>query len=97
VYADCKRKYLEEKNNLEDLVLETLSFLEPMTFSQIILDFDNEKLSKFPTFSKEDLENVIHKLEKKKKLKRITIDKEVGWIKIQRKRSWLQNFLYYFK
>jgi DNA-directed RNA polymerase alpha subunit len=88
---------LEEKNNLVDLVLETLSFLEPMTFSQIILDFNSEQLLKFPNFSKEDLEEVIKKLEKKKLLKRVVIDKEVGWIKIQRKRSWFQKLLYYLK
>lgn len=79
------------KNNLEDLVLITLSFFEPMTFSQIILDFDNEKLIDFPNFDQEQLQDIINKLEKKKLLKRVVIDKEVGWIKIQPKKTWLKR------
>jgi hypothetical protein len=76
---------------IEELVLGTTSFFEPMTLSQIILDFDDKKLSNFPDFDKEQLIQIIKYLEKKKILKKVTIDKEVGWIKIQPKRSWLQK------
>jgi hypothetical protein len=79
--------------SLEELVLMTLSFFEPMTFSQIILDFDTDKLVNFPNFNKQDLEEIINKLEKQKLLKRVTIDKEIGWIRIQRKRSWFKRLL----
>lgn len=79
------------KTNLEDLVLETLSFFEVMTFSNIILDFDNEKLKKFPDFDKEQLQEIINKLEKKKLIKRTTIGKEMGWIRIHPKRSWFKR------
>ncbi|MDD4974083.1 MAG: hypothetical protein PHY93_07010 [Bacteriovorax sp.] len=73
---------------LENLVLATLSFFEPMTFSQIILDFDSDLLKDFPDFDKEQLQNIINLLEKKKLIKRVTIDKERGWIRIHPKRSW---------
>jgi hypothetical protein len=82
----------KQNDSLEDLVLVTLSFFEAMTFSQIILDFDSEAVKKFPDFDKEQLQKIINKLEKQKLLKRVVLDKEVGWIKIQRKRSWLNSF-----
>ena len=77
----------KELTKLEELVLGTLSFLEPMTFSQVILDFNSEKLLSFPEFDKDQLQNTINSLEKKKLLKKVVIDKEEGWIRIQPKRS----------
>lgn len=79
------------KNNLEELVLVTLSFFEPMTLSQIILDFDNEKLKDFPDFDKEQLQEIITILEKKKLIQRVLIDKEAGWLRMQPKKSWLKR------
>lgn len=76
------------KTNLEELVLVTLSFFEPMTFSKIILDFDSELIRDFPDFDKEQLQSIINKLESKKLIKRVTIDKEIGWIRVRPKRSW---------
>jgi transcription initiation factor IIE alpha subunit len=73
---------------LENLVLATLSFFEPMTFSQIILDFDSDLLKDFPNFDKEQLQDIINLLEKKKLIKRVTIDKERGWLRVHPKRSW---------
>lgn len=66
----------------------TFSFFEPMTWSKLIMDLDSEKLKDFPDLDKEHLEEVIHSLLKKKLLKKITIDKEVGWIRIHPKRAW---------
>lgn len=87
---------MEANKNLENLVLMTLSFFEPMTFSQIILDFDNEQLKNFPQFDKETLQEILEILRKKKLIKEVKIDKEIGWIKVQRKRVWwkriFQNF-----
>jgi hypothetical protein len=81
----------KENLELEELVLGTTSFFEPMTLSKIILDFDDKKLLNFPDFDKEQLIQIIKYLEKKKKLKKVTIDKEVGWVKVQPKRSWLKK------
>lgn len=85
---------MSDQKKLTDLVLVTLSFFEPMTFSQIILDFDEEKLLDFPNFDKDQLQEIINELEKKKILKRVIIDKEIGWIKVQPRKSWLKKILY---
>ncbi len=77
---------------LNDLVLSTLSFYEPMTFSRIILDFDNNSLSDFPEFTKEDLQEILKVLEKKKLIKRVTLDKEEAWIRVLPKRAWWKRF-----
>jgi hypothetical protein len=80
-----------KKTKLEELVLKTLSFYEPMTFSNIILDFDDESLKEFPTFDKEQLQQIIVKLEKMKLIKQVLIEKETGWVRIHTKRSWLNT------
>lgn len=74
--------------NLENLVLRTLSFFEPMTFSQIILDFDNDQLKDFPSFDQVHLREIITLLEKRKLVKKVKLEHDVGWIKIYPKRSW---------
>lgn len=76
------------KSKLEELVLMTLSFYEPMTFSNIILDFDNDQLKDFPDFSREELVDILALLKKKKLIKQITLDKEAAWIRVYPKRSW---------
>lgn len=73
---------------LEDLVLSTLSFYEPMTFSNIILDFDSEALSEFPQFDKEELQQILVQLQKKKLIKKIKIESETGWIRVLPRRPW---------
>lgn len=84
---------MQLNTNIQDFVLKTLSFFEPMTFSQIILDFDNDLIKDFPDLDKEQLQKVIDLLEKKKFIKKVIIDKEIGWIRIHRKRSWLTRLL----
>lgn len=83
---------METKTSIEDFVLMTLSFFEPMTFSQIILDFDKEILKNFPDFDQERLHEILKILKKKKLIKEVRIDKEMGWIKIQKKRPWWKRF-----
>ena len=87
---------METNTNLENLVLMTLSFFEPMTFSQIILDFDNDQLKNYPQFDKETLQEILVILKKKKLIKEVKIDKEMGWIKVQRKRVWWKRILHNF-
>ena len=73
---------------IEELVLMTLSFFEPMTLSHIILDFDNDLLLNYPDLDKDQLLQIITTLEKKKCIKQVKIDKEIGWIRVHPKRSW---------
>jgi DNA-binding HxlR family transcriptional regulator len=78
----------KSKTQLEEQVLVTLSFYEAMTFSQIILDFDSTILSDYPDFDKEMLSKILKELESKKLIKKVKIDKEMGWIRVLPKRSW---------
>lgn len=75
-------------DKIDELVLETLSFYEPMTFANIILDFNDELLAGFPDFDKEQLVQVLSHLEQKKLIKKVMQEKEVAWIRVFRKRSW---------
>ncbi len=75
-------------NNLESLLLSTFSFYEVMTFSQVILDLDAEALKEFPQLTKQDLELVIKALVKKKLIKSVKIDKEMGWVRIHPRKAW---------
>ena len=79
---------MKPNTELENLVLMTLSFFEPMTFSQVILDLDSDLLKIFPEFDKEQLQEIINFLEKKKLIKKVLIIKETGWIRIHPKRAW---------
>lgn len=77
---------------MHELVLSTLSFYEPMTFSKIILDFDNNLLKDFPEFSREDLQEILKVLEKKKLVKKTLQDKEDAWVRVLPKRAWWKRF-----
>lgn len=74
-------------DELEELVLETLSFLDPMTKEKLILDFDSDRLQQFPDFDKETLEKILKKLVKKKKIKLIK-GADDSYLKIMPKRPW---------
>ncbi len=88
-----ENKLNRNDQNLEDLVLETLSYFEAMTYSKIIFDFDSEKLKSFPSFHKEELQEILKRLIKKNRVKKVMIKKELGWIKIQPKRFWWKRIL----
>jgi hypothetical protein len=68
--------------DLRDKLLETLSFLEPMTIEKIYLDFDEEFLLKNHTLTSEDLENELSLLVKQRKIKQIKDGKTSSWIKV---------------
>jgi hypothetical protein len=85
------------KNEHVELVLETLSFFEPMTLESIIMDFDKAKVEKLKEFTKDDLEVVLKHLIKKKKVKKIMINKNPCWIKMQPKKSTLKKLLSFLK
>ena len=78
---------MDNTDDLDELILETLSFFEPMTFEKIILDFDPVKLRLFPHFNREVLNERLTYLKKKKKIK-IIKGKESCYIKKVPKRPW---------
>lgn len=78
-------------DELDELILETLSFLEPMSVERLILDFDSDRLQQFPDFDKETLENKLKALVKKKRVKVIK-GAENSYIKLMPKRPWWKKF-----
>lgn len=89
---------MREFQELEVLILETLSFFENMTLEKIILDLDQNKLKQFPDFSKEDLLDLLNQFERERLVKKIQIDQEVMWIKIRKQNnSWFKRFKDFFK
>ena len=78
---------------IEIHLLETLSFFDPMSLEQIILDFDESILINFPDFTKNELAMLLQDLESKKQVEVTIIDKEKQWIKSYKKRKkWYQIF-----
>lgn len=79
-----------EKSAKKNLLLETLSFYEAMSFENIILDFDSEKLKSLGDFSRDELEEILSELVKEKKLKLTKINGELRWQKVfkKKKRFW---------
>lgn len=79
--------------SLEEEVLKTLSFLSPMRFEEIILDFDSDYLERNPDFSREELMKILDNLCKEKKVKLIKGAKgeDYQWQRIYpSKSSWWQ-------
>jgi hypothetical protein len=83
----------ERAKKIEELVLEVLSFYEPMSFELILLDMPEERIFEISEFNREDLEEMLKLLVLSKKIK-ITSkksDKEVFWIKVFPKKSLIER------
>ena len=72
---------------LEDLILSTLSFYEPMSFSKIVFDMDTNALKQFPNFDKPQMLTILESLDKK-----MGKGEEIQWQRIHKKRSWIKRF-----
>jgi hypothetical protein len=81
---------------LEELILETLSFYEPMTKEKLLLDFDIKKLKSKTAANMEDLELALKGLIKKGYLKTTGKEKEQTWIRVMPKKSFLKRILKVF-
>ena len=73
-----------------DLLLETLSFYEPMSLEKIIIDIDAVKAKKISNFNKEALEVALNHLIEQKLIKQISWEegyyrKDIGWRYINEK------------
>ena len=73
------------KNQL--LILETLSFFEPMTKEKLLLDFDMDKLINAKDFTVSDLENGLDKLVKARFVSKSKKNNEVYYQRIYPKKS----------
>jgi hypothetical protein len=76
-------------NPLHQKILETLSFFEPMTWERLIIEFDEGFLKSHPDFTKEELEEDLKKLAKKKHIKIGTNEKgEKTYLRQMPPKSW---------
>lgn len=89
----------DRTSQIENLVLEVLSFYEAMTFELILMDMPEERVKQISNFNREDLESALTILLKKKKIKVVSkkSDNDKSWIKIFPKKGLLKRILTYFR
>jgi hypothetical protein len=86
-------KIMMDKNQeLENLILSTLSFYEPMSFSKIVFDIDTETLKSYPNFDKDQMLLILKSLEKRGLVKMTGKDIEAQWQRVHKKRSIWRRF-----
>jgi len=78
---------------LENELLKTLSFFEPMSLDLIYLDLDRSFVEENPNLTIDDLELSLKSLINQKKVKKIKIDKSNLYIRNYPKKSLLHRFL----
>ncbi len=73
--------------DIDDIILEALSFYTPMTKEQLVLDLDPKKVRAFPHFDLGLLEERMKFFIKNKKIKVTKINNDQAYIKIFPKRK----------
>ena len=80
---------IKMSKEIEETILEALSFYDPMTKDEIILDLDDGKIQENPDFSLEVFENKLESLLKNEKVKMIKNGKNISYLRLFPKRkSW---------
>jgi hypothetical protein len=87
---------MENAQELEAILLQTLSFYEPMSFSKIVFDIDTELLKTYPQFDRDQMLLILTSLEKRGLVKRSGQGTESQWIRILRKRTMVKRVLSFF-
>jgi hypothetical protein len=77
---------------LEDLLLSTLSFYEAMTFSKIVFDINTELLKQYPDFDRDQMLLILSSLEKRGLVMGTGIGIDRSWKRIHKKRSFWKRF-----
>jgi hypothetical protein len=83
---------MDNARELEDLILSTLSFYEPMAFSKIVFDMDTNVLKQFPNFDKDQMLLILKSLEKRGLVRTTGKEAEAEWIRIHKKRPFWKRF-----
>jgi UDP-glucose 6-dehydrogenase len=79
-------------DEIDNIILETLSFFEPMTKEMVILDIDKDRVQALSDFSIEELEKRLENLVKQKLVKREKKSGDVFFLKQMKKRPWWKRF-----
>ena len=86
---------MKNHNELEHLLLETLSFFEVMRFEQLVFDIDESKLSTMNELRRDQVEQALESLVRRKIVKKIKIDGEDGWQKVfPKKKNWIMKIFF---
>jgi len=84
---------MDQNQELENLILSTLSFYEAMSFSKIVFDIDTEILKSYPNFDKDQMLLILKSLEKRGLVQKTGEGTETQWQRIHKKRSlWKRLF-----
>lgn len=83
---------MDHNLEIENLILSTLSFYEPMSFSKIVFDIDTEVLKNYPNFDKDQMMVILTSLQKKGLVKSFGKGSEIQWQRIHKKRSFWKRF-----
>lgn len=83
---------MDQAQELENLILSTLSFYEPMSFSKIVFDIDTDVLKNYPNFDKEQMLLILKSLEKRGLVQKTGEATEAQWQRIHKKRSLWKRF-----
>ena len=78
-------------DKLEEELLKTLSFMEPMSEEFIYLDLDQQFLLENPELTIEDIKSALTALEKQLKIKRMSSENQEKWIKVFPRKSLFQR------
>lgn len=83
---------MDQSQELENLILSTLSFYEPMSFSKIVFDIDTEVLKNYPNFDKDQMLLILKSLEQRGMVRKTGEASESQWQRIHKKRSFWKRF-----
>ncbi|MBY0415978.1 MAG: hypothetical protein K2Q18_17535 [Bdellovibrionales bacterium] len=78
---------MDKTQELENIILSTLSFYEAMSFSKIVFDLDTKLLESYPDFDRNQMINILNSLEKRGMVKQTGEGTEAQWMRIHKKRS----------
>ena len=84
---------MEHALELENLILSTLSFYEPMSFSKIVFDIDADVLKSYPNFDRDQMLLILDSLEKRGQVVKTGKDSEAQWQRIHKKSSLWEKIL----
>lgn len=87
------------QEKIEGLVLQVLSYYEPMSFEMILLDMPQDLIREIPDFNREELDQALLSLKKQKLIKLMSKpkDKDKLWLRLFPKKSIIQRLLSYLK
>lgn len=83
---------MDQSQELEILILSTLSFYESMSFSKIVFDIDTDVLKSYPNFDKDQMLLILKSLEKRGMVQKTGEGTEAQWQRIHKKRSLWKRF-----